>query len=316
MREKSEYKGPWVVPKRRAKKHPLAPKRPMSAFLKFSQKRRSMVKERNPDMSNTDVSRLLGEMWRNASAAERAPYVEQEELERAAYKAEIQKWREEQAKLDASTRTSHLDVVMDGADEKQASLLVQQQSQQHPVSREMYGDPANVFASYEPISLHGADDPAPYMRSMAPREVFRSYSSGSSSHHSHRAHPSQPRPAEEQRPRSEAANIYSYRFGGLYSHHEHEMYYPPPRNYRGTSKLPLPWIGLRILLSYSLVLRPVAPEHSNVNLGVAEVGDVEAVHARRPPQGSSHREGPYPGSGSRHNHSGLQHRYGYYHHHP
>ena len=243
MREKSEYKGPWVVPKRRAKKHPLAPKRPMSAFLKFSQKRRSMVKERNPDMSNTDVSRLLGEMWRNASAAERAPYVEQEELERAAYKSEIQKWREEQAKLDASTRTSHLDVVMDGADEKQASIPVQQQQQQpHPLSRDAYSDPANAFASYEPISLHGVDEAAPLMRSQAPREVFRSYSSGGSSHHSHRVHSSQPRPVDEPRPRSDAANMYSYRFGGLYSHHEHEMYYPPPRNYRGTTRLPPPLI--------------------------------------------------------------------------
>jgi hypothetical protein len=46
VREKAAYKGPWAVPKRRAKKHPLAPKRPMSAFLKYSQKRRSVVKVR------------------------------------------------------------------------------------------------------------------------------------------------------------------------------------------------------------------------------------------------------------------------------
>lgn len=78
--EKAEYKGPWVVPKRRAKKDPHAPKRPMSAFLKYSKKRRSAVKEQNPDMGNTDVSRLLGEMWRNASEQERAPYVRDEKV--------------------------------------------------------------------------------------------------------------------------------------------------------------------------------------------------------------------------------------------
>jgi hypothetical protein len=110
VREKAAYKGPWAVPKRRAKKHPLAPKRPMSAFLKFSQKRRSVVKVANPDMSNTDVSRLLGEMWRNASSDDRGPYVEQEERERAAYKAEIKKWRAEQAKVDSLSRTSHEEV--------------------------------------------------------------------------------------------------------------------------------------------------------------------------------------------------------------
>ena len=110
MREKAAYKGPWEVPKRRAKKHPLAPKRPMSAFLKYSQTRRSVVKTENPDMSNTDVSRLLGEMWRNASPKERAPYVEQEERERAVYKKAIASWRSEQAKLDAASRTSHRSV--------------------------------------------------------------------------------------------------------------------------------------------------------------------------------------------------------------
>jgi hypothetical protein len=82
----------------------------MSAFLKFSQKRRSTVKERNPDMSNTDVSRLLGEMWRSADQSERAPYVEHEEIERAQYKEEIKNWRNAQAKLDASNRTSHTSV--------------------------------------------------------------------------------------------------------------------------------------------------------------------------------------------------------------
>ena len=43
-------------------------------------------------MSNTDVSRLLGEIWRSASHKERAPYVEQEEQERAIYKATIARW--------------------------------------------------------------------------------------------------------------------------------------------------------------------------------------------------------------------------------
>ena len=61
----------------------------LTAFLKFSQTRRAKEKKANPDMSNTDVSRLLGEIWRSASHKERAPYVEQEEQERAIYKATI-----------------------------------------------------------------------------------------------------------------------------------------------------------------------------------------------------------------------------------
>jgi len=100
VKEKEDHQGPWEQPKRRAKKHPLAPKRPMSAFLKYSKTRRREVKDENPDMSNTDISRLLGEMWRNASPEERRPYREQEEKERAVYKAEIAKWRADQARLE------------------------------------------------------------------------------------------------------------------------------------------------------------------------------------------------------------------------
>jgi HMG (high mobility group) box len=109
-REKSTYTGPWNIPKRRAKKHPLAPKRPMSAFLKYSQTRRSLVKHQNPDMSNTDVSRLLGEMWRSAPEREKRPYVETEERERATYKQETAAFKAQQARVDAASRTPHASI--------------------------------------------------------------------------------------------------------------------------------------------------------------------------------------------------------------
>jgi hypothetical protein len=79
----------------------------MSAFLKYSQTRRKVVKKDNPDMSNTDVSRLLGEMWRNASQVDRAPYVNQEERERADYKQRIKAWKDKHAQIEAAQRTSH-----------------------------------------------------------------------------------------------------------------------------------------------------------------------------------------------------------------
>lgn len=66
------------MPKRRAKKHPLAPKRPMSAFLKYSKNRRKVLKAEYADMDNTDVSRLLGEMWRNASEEQKRPFKDTE----------------------------------------------------------------------------------------------------------------------------------------------------------------------------------------------------------------------------------------------
>lgn len=50
-------------------------------------------------------------MWRNASPAEKASYVQSELEERAAYKEEIQKFREKQASLDAAARITHQSAV-------------------------------------------------------------------------------------------------------------------------------------------------------------------------------------------------------------
>jgi hypothetical protein len=145
VKEKAAYKGPWSVPKRRAKKNPLAPKRPMSAFLKYSQTRRATTKQDNPDMSNTDVSRLLGEMWRNANPKERAPYVEQEERERSIYKEDIKKFRDDQARMDAASRFSHQSV---------------QNYRHHSQGGTFDRSYTNVSGSFENLNLDSFEEPA------------------------------------------------------------------------------------------------------------------------------------------------------------
>lgn len=92
--EKAQYTGPWQVPWKRVKKDASAPKRPMSSFLYFSQGKRTEIKNSRPEIKNTEVSRVLGEMWRNLSDEERAPYIERERNERATYKVAITEWRE------------------------------------------------------------------------------------------------------------------------------------------------------------------------------------------------------------------------------
>ena len=87
-REAEAYKGP-LARKLRAKKNPLAPKRPMSAFLMYAQVKRRVLQKENPGMLNADISRLLGEVWRGASAAEKRPFLEREEVERQIYKAKM-----------------------------------------------------------------------------------------------------------------------------------------------------------------------------------------------------------------------------------
>jgi hypothetical protein len=56
---------------------------------------RGKLKEANPTLKNTEVSRLLGELWRKASDADKKPHIEKEKHEREKYKIAIAQWREE-----------------------------------------------------------------------------------------------------------------------------------------------------------------------------------------------------------------------------
>ena len=98
--EKASYTGPWQVPSKRAKKDPSAPKRSMSAFLFFSQGRRSQIRAKNPELKNTEVSKMLGDLWRNCPDDDRRPYVEKEKIEREKYKIAMAKWKVEFKKLE------------------------------------------------------------------------------------------------------------------------------------------------------------------------------------------------------------------------
>ena len=106
-REQRAYTGPSLEKKKRKKKHPDAPKRPMSAFLEYSQKNRKKMKEAHPSVQNTDISRLLGQKWRAMSEDEKRPYEERERSERAAYKERTRIWKEKKDREEAAAKTSH-----------------------------------------------------------------------------------------------------------------------------------------------------------------------------------------------------------------
>jgi len=94
--ERRNYKGPWkVAVSRKPHKDPNAPKRPMSAFLMYSNGRRAAVKKENPEFSNGEISRLLSEMWRSAPDEERQKYIKEEFELRQKYKVNIAQWRKE-----------------------------------------------------------------------------------------------------------------------------------------------------------------------------------------------------------------------------
>lgn len=94
--ERRTYRGPWkVAVSKKPYKDPNAPKRPMSAFLMYSNGRRAAVKKENPDFSNGEISRLLSEMWRKASDEDRQKYIKEEFELRTKYKEDMAKWKKE-----------------------------------------------------------------------------------------------------------------------------------------------------------------------------------------------------------------------------
>ena len=96
--EKELYKGPWTVPKyRKESNDATAPKRPPSAFIAFSNERRSMVKARMKEATNSGVSKLLSIMWRSAPETIKSRYQVEEKRLREKYMEEIAEWRIKQA---------------------------------------------------------------------------------------------------------------------------------------------------------------------------------------------------------------------------
>lgn len=95
----------------------MAPRRPMSAFLKFSKTNRALVRSENPNVTNTDVSRILGERWRNMSEEDKRHYRETELVEREEYKQRMARFKAQQARIDASSRTHHSSMTLQHPEE-------------------------------------------------------------------------------------------------------------------------------------------------------------------------------------------------------
>lgn len=118
--EKAMYKGPWKVPaNKRTPKDPTAPKRPMSAFLAFSNKRRAGLKREHPDATNSDLSKMLSKTWKEAPDELRKKYMEEEAALRATYKVEMAKWRKKAADEKKLEREEREAIAMQAAEARQ-----------------------------------------------------------------------------------------------------------------------------------------------------------------------------------------------------
>ncbi|GAX21669.1 upstream-binding transcription factor [Fistulifera solaris] len=78
-------------------KDPNAPRRPMSAFLAFSNKRRASLKREHPTATNADLSKMLSKAWKELSPEMKQEYVQEEAELRAKYKTDAVVWKKKKA---------------------------------------------------------------------------------------------------------------------------------------------------------------------------------------------------------------------------
>lgn len=80
-----------IIKKGKAKKDPNAPKRPLSAFIFFSQDKREEIIRKNPELKSklAEVGKMVGEAWGKLSDAQKKPYETKAVADKARYEREM-----------------------------------------------------------------------------------------------------------------------------------------------------------------------------------------------------------------------------------
>lgn len=82
--------------KTKPKKDPLAPKGPLVSFMVYSLEVRPKIHADDPSLTMTDVSRQIGQRWKELSPEEREPYEESARRDRERYGREMKIYKENQ----------------------------------------------------------------------------------------------------------------------------------------------------------------------------------------------------------------------------
>ncbi len=103
----------------------------MSSFLFYSKEKRGIIQAQYPTMKNTEVSRILGEMWSSATEEERRPHIEREIFEREKYKVAREEFKLEQQAQKARQREEE---NQKQAEDEATHLAAMTCVKQHPVA--------------------------------------------------------------------------------------------------------------------------------------------------------------------------------------
>tara|TARA_Y100000817_G_C16856376_1_gene544175 strand:+ start:573 stop:1037 length:465 start_codon:yes stop_codon:yes gene_type:complete len=80
--------------KKKKKKDPTRPKRPQTAFFAYTATIRSEVKEKNPGVPVSDLSKIHSKMWNSLSDDEKEPFHLLNQKDKLRYEEEMKVWND------------------------------------------------------------------------------------------------------------------------------------------------------------------------------------------------------------------------------
>jgi len=107
-----------------SKKDDTKPKHPTSAYLLYSNAHREQARAANPELSFGDLTKVLSDMWKNASTEDKSTFEAQAATDRARYQAEMVKYNKEQEKKKAEEKA--LELLHERQEQELAMTLLKQ----------------------------------------------------------------------------------------------------------------------------------------------------------------------------------------------
>lgn len=80
-------------------------RRPPNAYILFCLEKRKELRSQNPQLSNVDISKLLGDKWKELDESERLPYKERAKTLQAEFKEKNPGYRYERARQKRTSQT-------------------------------------------------------------------------------------------------------------------------------------------------------------------------------------------------------------------
>ena len=77
-----------LMPPKKKKKDPNAPKRALSSFMFYSNAVRDTVRKAQPNIPFSEVAKVIGQQWRGLSAEDKKPYDDMATADKARYAQE------------------------------------------------------------------------------------------------------------------------------------------------------------------------------------------------------------------------------------